>query len=58
MVFRVEKAERFALEHRLGGQSFAELQTAMTDAGLLPAKNLYTTQTAIERELDTIIRRQ
>ena len=26
----------------------------MTDAGLLPAKNRYTTQTAIERELDTI----
>ena len=53
-VFRVERAERFALEHHLGEQSFAELQTAMTDAGLLPAKNRYTTQTAIERELDTI----
>ena len=53
-VFRVEKAERFALEHHLGEQSFAELQTAMADAGLLPAKNRYTTQTAIERELDTI----
>ena len=26
----------------------------MTDAGLLPAKNRYTTQEAIERELDTI----
>ena len=53
-VFRVERAERFALEHHLGEQSFAELQTAMIDAGLLPAKNRYTTQTAIERELDTI----
>ena len=54
-VFRVEKAERFALEHHLGEQSFAELQTAMIDAGLLSAKNRYTTQTAIERELDTIV---
>ena len=53
-VFKREKAERFALEHHLGEQSFAELQTAMTEAGLLPAKNRYTTQTAIERELDTI----
>ena len=53
-VFRVERAERFALEHHLGEQSFSELQTAMTDAGLLPAQNRYTTQTAIERELDTI----
>ena len=53
-VFRVESAERFALEHHLGEQCFSELQTAMTDAGLLPAKNRYTTQTAIERELDTI----
>ncbi len=53
-VFKREKAERFALEHHLGEQSFAELQMAMTDAGLLPAKNRYTTQTAIERELDTI----
>ena len=53
-VFRAEKAERFALEHHLGEQSFSELQTAMKDAGLLPAKNRYTTQKAIERELDTI----
>ena len=53
-VFKREKAERFALEHHLGEQSFTELQTAMTDAGLLSAKNRYTTQTAIERELDTI----
>ena len=53
-VFKVEKAERFALEHHLGEQSFADLQTAMTEAGLLPAKNRYTTQTTIERELDTI----
>ncbi|MEL6855709.1 MAG: MobF family relaxase, partial [Cyanobacteria bacterium J06607_13] len=53
-VFKREKAERFVLEHHLGEQSFAELQTEMTGAGLLPAKNRYTTQTAIERELDTI----
>ena len=53
-VFKVERAERFALEHHLGEQSFAELQTAMTDAGLLPAQHRYTTQEAIERELDTI----
>ena len=53
-VFRVERAERFALEHHLGEQSFAELQTAMKEAGLLPAKNRHTTQAAIERELDTI----
>ena len=53
-VFRVERAERFALEHHLGEQSFAELQTAMKEAGLFPAKNRHTTQAAIERELDTI----
>ena len=53
-VFRREKAERFALEHHLGEQSFSELQTAMTAAGLLPAQHRYTTQTAIQRELDTI----
>jgi len=54
-VFKREKAERFALEHHLGEQSFGELQTAMMSAGLLPAKNRYTTQEAIERELDTIV---
>ncbi len=53
-VFRRERAERFALEHHLGQQSFAALQTAMTDAGLIAAKNRHTTQAAIERELDTI----
>ena len=53
-VFKREKAERFALEHHLGEQSFSELQTAMTAAGLLPAQHRYTTQTAIDRELDTI----
>ena len=53
-VFKREKAERFALENHLGEQSFAALQSAMTDAGLLPVKNRYTTQAAIERELDTI----
>ncbi len=53
-VFRRERAERFALEHHLGQQSFAALQSAMTDAGLIAAKNRHTTQAAIERELDTI----
>ena len=43
-VFKREKAERFALEHHLGEQSFAELQSAMTEAGLIPAKDRYTTQ--------------
>ena len=53
-VFRVEKAERFALEHHLGEQSFAELQSAMGDAGLVAAKDRYTTEKAIARELETI----
>ena len=53
-VFRREKAERFALEHHLGQQSFSELQSAMTEAGLLPAKERYTTEEAITRELNTI----
>ena len=53
-VFKREKAERFALEHHLGNQSFAELQSAMTDAGLVEAKDRYTTAEAISRELATI----
>ncbi|MEM6867564.1 MAG: MobF family relaxase [Cyanobacteria bacterium P01_C01_bin.121] len=53
-VFKREKAERFALEHHLGEQSFSELQSAMTDAGLIAAKDRFTTEEAIERELDTI----
>ena len=53
-VFRREKAERFALEHHLGEQSFAELQSAMTEAGLVAAKDRYTTEEAIARELETI----
>ena len=53
-VFKREKAERFALEHHLGKQSFAELQSAMTDAGLVEAKDRYTTAEAISRELATI----
>jgi conjugative relaxase-like TrwC/TraI family protein len=53
-VFKREKAERFALEHHLGEQSFAELQTAMTAAGMLAAKERFTTEGAIARELDTI----
>ena len=53
-VFKREKAERFALEHHLGKQSFSELQSAMTEAGLVAAKDRYTTEEAIARELDTI----
>jgi len=53
-VFRREKAERFALEHHLGEQSFAELQSAMTAAGLVAAKDRFTTAEAISRELETI----
>jgi len=53
-VFRREKAERFALEHHLGEQSFAELQSAMTAAGLVAAKDRFTTESAISRELETI----
>ena len=53
-VFKREKAERFALEHHLGEQSFGELQSAMTEAGLVAAKDRFTTEGAIARELDTI----
>ena len=53
-VFRREKAERFALEHHLGEQSFGELQSAMTAAGLVAAKDRFTTESAIARELETI----
>ena len=53
-VFKREKAERFALEHHLGEQPFAELQNAMTAAGLIAAKDRYTTESAIARELETI----
>ena len=53
-VFKREKVERFALEHHLGEQSFDELQTAMAASELIPAKDRFTTETAIERELDTI----
>ena len=53
-VFKVEKVERFALEHHLGEQSFAELQSAISAAGLVAAKERYTTEQAIDRELETI----
>ncbi|PZO18184.1 MAG: hypothetical protein DCF25_10160 [Leptolyngbya foveolarum] len=53
-VFKREKVERFALDHHLGEQSFDELQTAMAESELIPAKDRFTTETAIERELDTI----
>ena len=53
-VFKREKVERFALEHHLGEQSFSELQSAMSEAGLIAAKDRFTTEDAIARELDTI----
>ncbi len=53
-VFKREKVERFALEHHLGEQSFEELQSALSESELIPAKDRFTTETAIERELDTI----
>ena len=53
-VFKREKAERFALEHHLGEQSFSELQSAMSEVGLIAAKDRHTTQAAIERERETI----
>ncbi|MEL6554859.1 MAG: MobF family relaxase [Cyanobacteria bacterium J06621_11] len=53
-VFKREKAERFALENHLGEQSFAELETAMSGAGLIAAKDRHTTQVAIARERETI----
>lgn len=53
-VFKLEKVERFALDHYLGEQSFDELQTALSNSELIPAEDRFTTQTAIERELDTI----
>ena len=53
-VFKREKAERFALENHLGEQSFAELENAMSGAGLIAAKDRHTTQAAIERERETI----
>ena len=37
-VFKREKAERFALEHHLGEQSFSELQTAMTEGWITACK--------------------
>ncbi len=50
------KVERFALENHLGQQSFADLQQAIqNNQELIQAgPNKYTTQTAIQQELDTI----
>ncbi|MEL7227948.1 MAG: MobF family relaxase, partial [Cyanobacteria bacterium J06576_12] len=53
-VFKRERAERFALENHLGEQSFSELESAMSSAGLIAAKDRHTTQAAIERESETI----
>ncbi|MEM8804533.1 MAG: MobF family relaxase [Cyanobacteria bacterium P01_G01_bin.38] len=61
-VFRQAQVERFALEHALGQQSFENLQRAIeTHESLIPVDGkpyCYTTQTAIERERDTIRRVQ
>jgi conjugative relaxase-like TrwC/TraI family protein len=53
-VFKREKAERFALEHHLGEQSFSALQSAMNEAGLIAAQERFTTTTAIAREQSTL----
>jgi len=57
-VFRRSKLERFVVENHLGQQSFAELQQAIQESNELiladPMKDKFTTQTAIERELETI----
>ncbi|EDX82473.1 hypothetical protein S7335_1177 [Synechococcus sp. PCC 7335] len=53
-VFKREKAERFALEHHLGEQSFSDLQSAMVSVGLVPVKDRFTTEAAIDRENATI----
>ncbi|MBW4466285.1 MAG: relaxase domain-containing protein [Pegethrix bostrychoides GSE-TBD4-15B] len=57
-VFRRSQVERFLLEHHLGQFPFSELQQAITthpELVLVDAiQEKYTTQTAIQRELDTI----
>ncbi|MEM8804530.1 MAG: MobF family relaxase [Cyanobacteria bacterium P01_G01_bin.38] len=57
-VFRRAKAERFALEHSLGEQCFADLTQAIEHHSELievdTDAHQYTTQTAIDREVDTI----
>jgi conjugative relaxase-like TrwC/TraI family protein len=57
-IFRRSQVERFALEHHLGEQCFDDLQKAFSQNRELicldPIHDRYTTQTAINRELDTI----
>ena len=53
-VFKLEKVERFVMEQYLGKQSFSEVQAALRDTDLVPAEERFTTETAINRELDTI----
>ncbi|MEO0808342.1 MAG: MobF family relaxase, partial [Cyanobacteria bacterium J06643_4] len=57
-VFRRSKVERFVLENHLGQHSFAALQQAIQESNELiladPLKDKFTTQTAIQRELETI----
>jgi len=57
-VFRRGKVEQFALEHYLGQHSWSELQTAIEQTNELiradAIADRWTTQTAIQRELDTL----
>jgi conjugative relaxase-like TrwC/TraI family protein len=57
-IFRRSQVERFVLEHHLGEQCFDDLQKAFSQNRELicldPIHDRYTTQTAINRELDTI----
>lgn len=57
-VFRSTKIERFALEHYLGQQQFHDLQEAIQSSSELihiePSSDKYTTQAAVQRELETI----
>ena len=57
-VFRRSRVERFVLENHFGQQSFAELQQSIQQSNELiradSAKDKFTTQTAIQRELETI----
>jgi conjugative relaxase-like TrwC/TraI family protein len=57
-LFSRSQMERFALEHHLGEQSFADLNAAFAaNKELIKVdlqKDRYTTQTAIDRELETL----
>lgn len=57
-VFKRGKVERFALEHHCGLQSWKHLQTAISNTQQLirvdAVRDRYTTQTAIDRERETV----